>query len=136
MPRIPETDRINDMGRRYDACDSSVNPLLVDYIPPARSSHVPADAASSPTVTLAGPALVALWLAATAEGRIERMSLRIAAGVFVCLTFASVTGLGEVHDTLTRIHGGTARSLALGAVLVVAGSLARQSEAGVRRSAG
>jgi hypothetical protein len=95
-----------------------------------------ADAAISPTVTLLGPLLVALWLAATATGRIERLCLWATAAVLAGLTLGSLADLGEVRDSFVRLHGGTARALALGALFVVAGILARPSRTGTRTSAG
>ena len=85
-----------------------------------------ADAAISPTVTLLGPLLVAIWLATTATGRVERACLWATAVVLAGLTLGSLADLGEVRDALA--HGGTARSLALGALLVLAGILARSSK--------
>jgi hypothetical protein len=95
-----------------------------------------ADAAISPTVTLIGPLLVALWLATTAKGPIGRAFLGAAVGGFAGLTLASLAGLGEVGDALMRLHGSTARSLALGALFVVAGILARSSKVPARTPAG
>ena len=95
-----------------------------------------ADAAISPTVTLMGPLLVALWLATTATGRTGRACLGAVAGGLAGVTLASLGGLGEVGDALIRLHGSTARSLALGALFVVAGVLARPSELPARTTAG
>ena len=86
-----------------------------------------ADAASFPTVTMVGPLLVALWLAATATDLIERACLWVAAGVFASLTLASLADLGGVGDTLVRFQGSTARSAALGALFVLAGLAAARS---------
>ena len=70
-----------------------------------------ADAAISPTVTLLGPLLVALWLATTATGRIERACLWATAVVLAGLTLGSLADLGEVRDALAaRRHGAFART--------------------------
>jgi hypothetical protein len=74
-----------------------------------------------------GPLLVALWLAATAVGRLERACLWIAAGVLAALTLAALADLDRVTAALTRVHRGPARSVALGALFVAAGVAGRRS---------
>ena len=54
------------------------------------------DAALAPVGSLVGPALVALWLAATASDRAEAVVLLLAAVAFAGLTVASLAGLGAV----------------------------------------
>lgn len=82
-----------------------------------------ADALLAPTGTLFGPALVVLWLAATASTRAERATFLLVAAVFVGLTIASLAGLGGVEVTLSRDDGAIARTTALGAVLLLAGAV-------------
>jgi hypothetical protein len=94
-----------------------------------------ADALTSPTVTLLGPLLVAVWFAATATGRIERACLWATAGVLAGVTLGSLADLGDVHDALVRLPGGTARSVSLGALFVVAGILAYSHKPRARTSA-
>lgn len=84
-----------------------------------------ADAACFPTVTLFGPLLVAAWLAATAETRVERRSLWALAAAFVVLTLASLTG-----DVFARTHAETARSIALGVLLILAALSSDRRRAG------
>jgi hypothetical protein len=95
-----------------------------------------ADAASFPMATMVGPLLVALWMAATAAGRIERACLWLAAGAFASLTLASLADLGDVGDALLRFHSSTARSMALGALFVMGGLATRSSQPRVRARAG
>ena len=95
-----------------------------------------ADAAISPTPALIGPLLVAVWLAATAPGRLERACLWVAAGVIAGITLASLADVGDVAGTLARLQGATARSMALGALFVAAGlAAARQRVHAASRAA-
>jgi Concanavalin A-like lectin/glucanases superfamily len=83
------------------------------------------DAAWSPTVTLVGPLLVALWLAATATDRIEAACAYAAAAGWAILTLAAYIDLGGVAELLERFHAPTVRSAAIGALFVLAGAAAR-----------
>jgi hypothetical protein len=76
-----------------------------------------ADAALTPHGTVIGPMLVALWIAATAADRGERALLRAAALACAAVSLLAFTG----WDALSHNDGGTARTGALGAVLVLAG---------------
>jgi hypothetical protein len=69
-----------------------------------------ADAALAPTGALIGPALVALWLAATAEARLERAGFLVAAAVCIALTFGAAPA---------RDDGSLDRAAALGALFVL-----------------
>ena len=61
-----------------------------------------ADAALAPVGSLLGPALVALWLAATASDRAEAVVLLLAALAFAGLTVASLAGLGAVDPVFSQ----------------------------------
>jgi hypothetical protein len=71
-----------------------------------------ADAALAPSAALVGPALVALWLAATAPSVVERVTFLLAGTVCVGLTIGS-----PVADD----DGAVARTVALGALFAIAG---------------
>jgi hypothetical protein len=79
------------------------------------------DAALAPTATLVGPALVAVWLAATASRRAERAVFTGAALVCVGLTLGSLTGIVDLDHALPDYDDDVARSVALGALLILAG---------------
>ena len=79
------------------------------------------DAALAPTGTLIGPALVAVWLAATASRRTERAVFTGAAVAYVGLTFGSLTGIPGLATALPAYDDSVARSAALGALLILAG---------------
>jgi hypothetical protein len=80
-----------------------------------------ADAALTPSATLIGPALVALWLAATAAGRTETAGFLVVATLCGGLTLASLTDVVGPDSALTRYDGAVARTAALGALFVIAG---------------
>ena len=83
------------------------------------------DAVFAPTGTLIGPALVAVWLAATASSRAELAVFRSTAAVCVGLTFGSLTGIAGIDTAISaEDDGAVARSLALGALLMLAGLVA------------
>jgi Concanavalin A-like lectin/glucanases superfamily len=71
-----------------------------------------ADAVLAPTGALIGPALVALWLAATAKGRVERVTFVLAAAACAGLTLAADPA---------RDDGSLDRAVALGALFVIGG---------------
>ncbi len=79
------------------------------------------DAALAPSGTLIGVSLVALWYGATASHRGEAASMYLIAAVFTGLTVVSLAGEGGLEHA--RADGGTARSAALGVLLVTAGLL-------------
>ncbi len=80
------------------------------------------DIALAPDGGLIAPALVALWLALTASGRVER-ALMLTAGVACAgLTLVALAGAAGVRVQLAHNDGGTARTAALGAIFVLAGA--------------
>ena len=84
--------------------------------------------AALPSGSLVGPALVAAWLAATATHRSEALVFLLGAVAFALLTITAVAGSTGLADELTRDDGSVARTIAFGALLVVAGAM------GLRRS--
>jgi hypothetical protein len=80
-----------------------------------------ADAALAPSGTLIGPALVALWLVATAPGLVERVSFLVSAAVCIGLTIGSLADVAGLEAALARSDGATARTVALGGLFVLAG---------------
>ena len=80
------------------------------------------DAVFAPAGTLIGPALVAVWLAATASSRAQLAVFTCAAGICVGLTFGSLAGIAGIDTAMSAEDGGAvARSAALGALLILAG---------------
>jgi Concanavalin A-like lectin/glucanases superfamily len=92
------------------------------------------DVALAPSGTLIGPALVALWLAATAPGLVERVSFLVAAAVCIGLTIGSLADLAGLEAALSRSDGATARTVAIGGLFALAGlmQLAAATRAGRR----
>jgi hypothetical protein len=82
-----------------------------------------ADAAFAPSGTLVGPLLVALWLSATASRGTERAAVLLVAAGCAVLTVASLTDTAGVGDALYPNEGGTARTTAVGVLLII-GALA------------
>jgi hypothetical protein len=80
-----------------------------------------ADAALAPSGTLIGPALVALWLAVTALGLVERVSFLVSAAVCIGLTIGSLADVAGLESALAPSEGATARAVALGGLFVLAG---------------
>jgi hypothetical protein len=80
-----------------------------------------ADAALSPSGTLIGSILVALWLAATAESRAERLTFSGLAVIGAGVTM----GVLAAGEGLSHYEGATARTAALGSLLVI-GALVRK----------
>jgi hypothetical protein len=81
------------------------------------------DAAVAPSVTLFGPALLAVWLALSARGGAEAAVGWLLAAIFAALTAASladVAGVG-IWAQFERGDGGLVRSAALGATLLAIG---------------
>ena len=83
------------------------------------------DAALAPSGTLFGCILVALWLAATAPSRLERVGFVAAAVVGSVVTVVALGDASGVSLALMRNEGGTARTMMLGALLVLAALLPR-----------
>jgi hypothetical protein len=78
------------------------------------------DVALAPSPTLTGPTLVAIWAARRAAHRHDAATMYLIAAAFAGLTVASLVGAGGVE---LAQEGGTARSVALGLLLVAAGLL-------------
>jgi hypothetical protein len=79
------------------------------------------DAAFEPSATLVGPALLALWFAASAT---ERAEATIGWLIAIGLTAATVVSLADVAGIgirMQRDDGGLARSAALGVTLFFIG---------------
>jgi hypothetical protein len=79
------------------------------------------DAALAPTAALIGPALVALWLAATAPAAPERATFLAAAAVCISLTVGSLADVAWLEATFASNDGAVARTAALGALFAIAG---------------
>jgi hypothetical protein len=87
------------------------------------------DAAFEPSGTLFGPALLAVWFAASAKDRVEAT---IGWLVVVALTAATVASLADVAGIgieMERGDGGLARSAALGVSLLVIGLVMSRRDA-------
>jgi hypothetical protein len=80
-----------------------------------------ADAALAPSGTLIGPALVALWLGATAPDLVERVSFLVSAAICIGLTIGSLADVAGLEPGLARSDGATARTVALGGLFALAG---------------
>jgi hypothetical protein len=78
-----------------------------------------ADPALAPSPTLIGPTLLAMWCALTAAHRNDAAAICLIAAPFTGVTVASIVGTGGVE--FTHEDGGTARSVALGLLLVTVG---------------
>jgi hypothetical protein len=94
------------------------------------------DAALAPSGTLIGPALVAVWLTATAPRLVERVTFLLATVVCVGLTIGSLTDVAGLEATLAHSDGSIARTAALGALIAIAGlaQLAAERQTLLRRS--
>jgi hypothetical protein len=71
---------------------------------------------------------VALWLSTTAASRAQTASFLVVAVVFSGLTGASLADLGGIDVATSRDDGAIARTVALGALFVLAGLQARRGE--------
>ncbi len=101
-------------GRRRSSWAVAVGAFLVGCI---------VDAALAPSVTLFGPALLAVWLALSARGRAEAGAGWLLAAAFAALTAASladIAGVG-IGAQIERGDGGLVRSAGLGATLLAIG---------------
>ena len=85
-----------------------------------------ADIVFAPSGTLVGPLLVALWLAATARGTAERAATLLVAAACAVLTVASLADVAGIGDALYPNDGGTARTTALGTLLIIGALAARK----------
>jgi hypothetical protein len=79
------------------------------------------DVAFAPSDTLVGPALVAIWCAATWSHRDERVTMYVLSAAFAAATILSVVDPAALP--LPRDAGGVVRSVALGLWLAAAGLL-------------
>lgn len=79
--------------------------------------------AALPSGSLIGPAVVALWLAATAPRRAEVLAFLVTAAGFALLTVVALAGSSSLADELTRDDGSVARTMAFGAVFLLAGAM-------------
>ena len=86
------------------------------------------DAALAPSGTLCGCILVALWLAVTAPRRLERAGFVLVAVVCSLLTIVSVADIDGAGLALARDDGGTARTVTLGALFVLAALVPRVTQ--------
>jgi hypothetical protein len=80
-----------------------------------------ADAALAPSGSLFGPALLAVWFAASARDRVQAVAGWLVAAALLAATLASVTDLTGIRSSLEKHDGGLARSAALGMTLCVVG---------------
>jgi hypothetical protein len=79
------------------------------------------DAAVAPRGTLVGPALLAVWFAATARDRLQAVAGWLVAAALAAGTVAAVADLGGIDVSVQKDDGGLVRAAALGVVLCVAG---------------
>jgi hypothetical protein len=77
------------------------------------------DAALAPSATLAGPTLVAVWFAITADDRLDAVAMWVLAIGFAAISAASLAGAIDLPGD----DGSLARAGALGALLIVIGVL-------------
>ncbi|HKA82324.1 MAG TPA: LamG domain-containing protein [Acidimicrobiales bacterium] len=110
------------LGRRRSSWAVAAGAFLVGCI---------VDAALAPSVSLFGPALLAVWLALSARGRTESAVGWALAAVFTALTAASLADVadGALVAQIERADGGLARSAALGATLLAIGLVMARREA-------
>jgi hypothetical protein len=90
------------------------------------------DAALAPSGTLFGCLFVALWLAVTAPSRLEFAIFATAAVVCSVMTVVGLSDVGGVSPALARNDGATARTMTLGALLVLAALAPRVAAARMR----
>jgi hypothetical protein len=81
------------------------------------------DALLAPSGTLIGPALVAGWFAVAAGDRRGRVAGLLLAVLFVTATLVSLAGAASFALLMGREDGGVARSVAIGLLLVVVGTV-------------
>ena len=92
-----------------------------------------ADTALAPSGTLIGPALVALWLAATAPDLVERMCFLVSAAACFGLTFGSLADVAGLEAALSRSDGATARTVAVGCLFALGGLMQLAAATRARR---
>lgn len=80
-----------------------------------------ADAAFAPSGSLFGPALLAVWFAASARHRTQAVAGWLLAAALTTATVASITDLAGISSSVAKDDGGLARSAALGITLCVVG---------------
>jgi hypothetical protein len=90
------------------------------------------DAALAPSGTLFGCLFVALWLAVTAPSKLERAAFVTAAVVCAVVTFVGLGDVAGASPVLARNDGATARTMTLGALLVLAALVPRVAAARMR----
>jgi len=100
------------VGPRRRAWRVAAGVLLVGFV---------VDAAFAPAATLFGPALLAVWFAASARDRAEAVSGWLVAIGLTAATVASLADLAGVGVRMQRDDGGLARSAAVGVALFVIG---------------
>jgi hypothetical protein len=101
-------------GRRRGSWAVAAGLLLVGCI---------VDAALAPSVTLFGPALLAVWLSLSASTAAEAAIGWVVAALFTALTAASLADVADIgiRAQIEKGDGGLLRSAALGATLLVIG---------------
>lgn len=80
------------------------------------------DAVFAPSGTLVGPALLAVWFAATARDRVQAVAGWFVAVALGAGTLAAVADLDGIAAAVQKDEGGLVRSVALGVTLCVAGA--------------
>jgi hypothetical protein len=100
------------LGRRRGAWPAAVVMILVGCL---------LDAAFAPSITLFGPALLAVWFALLADDGAEAAVGWLVTCALALVTAASLTDLAGVGTKMQRDDGGLARSAALGVTLVAIG---------------
>jgi hypothetical protein len=100
------------LGRRRGAWPAAAVMILVGCA---------VDALVTPSVTLLGPTLLAVWFALSADDGAEAAVGWLVTCALTLVTAASLTDLAGVGTRLQRDDGGLARSAALGVTLVAIG---------------
>ncbi len=115
------------LGRRRAAWPAAAVMILLGCV---------VDAVVAPSVTLFGPALLAVWFAVSAEDRAEAAVGWLVACALSLVTAASLIDVVGVGTRMQRDDGGLARSAALGVTLVAIGLvMLRRSRPSCRRRA-
>jgi Concanavalin A-like lectin/glucanases superfamily len=100
------------LGRRRAAWPAAAVMILIGCV---------VDAAVAPSVTLFGPALLAVWFAVSADDGAEATVGWLVTSALTLVTAASLIDAAGVGTRLQRDDGGLARSAALGVTLVAIG---------------
>jgi hypothetical protein len=98
------------VGPRRRSWHVAVGTLLFGFI---------VDAAFAPRATVIGPTLLAVWFAATATSRTEAISGWLVAAGLIGTTVVSLANLAGIGFRIQNDDGAIARSVALGAALLV-----------------